>query len=867
MTRTLRRLVVVCLVALALFGLYASTAFATLEDTPTPTMGTSSSNPGWGADYWWRGYWGNTLYPDFELNAPGAWDEKLDGYLLGSIYTIDRTLAPLRSTYIDTRTPEAYYRDNFPTAITAVGGTLAAHTLDMLGIYMNPPSGSWPATETGAHSPLEGHWYYHYSFYSNSRYQYDSYTIPFGIDLTPPRAVTGLHVGTGLAHSNVTTWTPATRAYISWDASETDDLSGDGYFQVLVDDKPLVPETSATPTLGRTYQIPGLPTPSSITVENMPPGKHKVSIQPVDRATNVGAATSTYFYSDPDTPTISFTSPITNVLSTKTLFSVNANDLAGDPTVQFFFDGVATATISAPPYSFKPNLAGVSTGDHQLVATVTDHLNRTVTIAKTVSFNNVALSTGFLTNGAPWFDGPKDFTSVTNPLGDKWRVDSNDVAWGNSLHPDFTLQAGSEVASFSAEGEGNSAGMLYDVRRLPELIDATKPAAYFRSVRPMSNLYATHLDGTIDMASVVTYGTSETVSPVPLAAEQPVEGVWYLHYKAFTDLGWAESATNYVRFGIDLTPPTAPTGLKASPTTDTALAGRTTAGTRMHFTWLTGDYDLLSGVAYYQVLLDGVKVIPSEGGDDQGRVVDIPGRAEPAVTIENLGAGQHTFAVQAVDRAGNVGSATSTVVYSDPDTPTITITSPTGSVVGVRPTVSATAADQGGVVSVIFKLDGTTLAMETAAPYSTTVDLSGFSAGVAHDLTATVTDRLGRTVTAHKTITIDKTALTISSIKVTSAKRKVTIAFNVNRASTTKLSLSVAGQSKTVTFTGPARYTYSYTYPKTSSRYPSPLSFNETYAISASDSLGNSASASGKVKVLIARIVRVSSSKVQIVYY
>ena len=93
------------------------------------------------------------------------------------------------------------------------------------------------------------------------------------------------------------------------------------------------------------------------------------------------------------------------------------------------------------------------------------------------------------------------------------------------------------------------------------------------------------------MASVMSYGTPKTIGPAPLGAAQPVEGLWYLQYKAFTNIGWAESATDYIKFGIDVTPPSAPLGLQASPTTDTALAGKTTAGTRMHFTWLTGDYD------------------------------------------------------------------------------------------------------------------------------------------------------------------------------------------------------------------------------------------------------------------------------------
>jgi hypothetical protein len=468
-----------------------------------------------------------------------------------------------------------------------------------------------------------------------------------------------------------------------------------------------------------------------------------------------------------------------------------------------------------------------------------------------------------LINDTPSLLEHTDFTSSSNPVGDQWRVDQNGIVWGNSLHPDFTLPLSSDATAFADNGQGNLAGMLYDVRRSTALIDQTNPDAYFRSVKSMSGVSATQLDQTIDMGSVMSYPPPGGWSTYP-GAELPAEGLWFLQYKAFTDGGWAESFTNYVRFGLDLTPPTAPSGLAASPTTDTALAP-VTGGSRIHVTWLTGSYDELSGVAYYQVLLDGANIVP-DGGDSSGRVVDIAGRAEPAVTIENLTVGKHTIGVEAVDRAGNVSKPATVVAYSDPDAPTISITSPSGSLIGVKPTISATAADQGGVASVVFRLDGDVIGSDAAAPYSITPDLSPYLAGP-HVLTATVTDRYGRQVTATKNVSLDKTALTISSVTSSCSKRKLTIKFNVSRAANVKVSLGVVGASKTLASSSAAKFTYTYTYPKTSSRYPSPLSFTENYTISATDALGNAITSKGKITIKIAHIVRVSGSKVKIVYY
>ncbi len=163
-----------------------------------------------------------------------------------------------------------------------------------------------------------------------------------------------------------------------------------GYYEVLIDDKPIIPEKNTLPEQGRVYAAPShlegtFPFPSSIVVENMPPGAHKVSVVAVDRATNRGPAVSGYYYSDPDTPTITITAPTNGLLKSTLYIAAEAADAAGDPTVKFALDGSNIATFTAPPYRFKPNLTSVTPGAHVLSATATDRLGRSVTTTMAVS--------------------------------------------------------------------------------------------------------------------------------------------------------------------------------------------------------------------------------------------------------------------------------------------------------------------------------------------------------------------------------------------------------------------------------------------------------------------------------------------------
>jgi hypothetical protein len=245
----------------------------------------------------------------------------------------------------------------------------------------------------------------------------------------------------------------------------------------------------------------------------------------------------------------------------------------------------------------------------------------------------------------------------------------------------------------------------------------------------------------------------------------PIEGVWYLHAHTVT-ARWDSIAPpdpagkdTTVHFGIDVTPPSSPTHLNP---VGPIVNGNTVNSSVCDFTWdnpgYTGEeYDTLSGDAKWRIYLNDTLVRTFRN------VLAWP---EGSATMENLEPGKNTVQVSVIDYAGNESERSTFRVYSDPDTPTVSITSPSGSYIGVKPTLTATASDVGGVASVVFKVDGIAVGTFTSAPYSGSVDLSSFAAG-SHSLSATVTDRYGRQVTVSKTVTLDKIPLVLNSFSRT----------------------------------------------------------------------------------------------------
>jgi hypothetical protein len=160
------------------------------------------------------------------------------------------------------------------------------------------------------------------------------------------------------------------------------------------------------------------------------------------------------------------------------------------------------------------------------------------------------------------------------------------------------------------------------------------------------------------------------------------------------------------------------------------------------------------GVAGVQFLLDGsplgaeVLTSPYSIAWNTGSVVN----------------GTYTLTARARDAAGNVATSTaiSVVVNNIVDTapPTVAVTAPLdGASVTGTVTVTATAADDGGVVGVQFFVDGSPLGAEDlTAPYSVAWDTTTASAG-SHTIAAKARDAGAReTTSAPVTVNVTSTA-------------------------------------------------------------------------------------------------------------
>jgi hypothetical protein len=270
-------------------------ALAVLDETPDPLL-SSTTNPGAvdkdaTVDTWWRYGWGRDTYPRFMVAIPTVLSPP--EFVIGLLYRVDRNVA----TVIDTANPGNYYHNVMGTG---TANMLVVDLAASLALEASPT-----VLVPGAANPIEGAWRLHYKFHSNLAWDSTQHDVPFGIDVTRPEPAVGLKVQEGVGARVLAAdedWVPSSRAHLTWSdgpyaGGQYDSLSGDAYYQVLLDDVAIIPDSATSPTRGRVYCVPAMTLPRSISIEEMPPGRHKLSLLVVDRATNESSATSLYFCS------------------------------------------------------------------------------------------------------------------------------------------------------------------------------------------------------------------------------------------------------------------------------------------------------------------------------------------------------------------------------------------------------------------------------------------------------------------------------------------------------------------------------------------------------------------------------------------
>jgi len=356
--------------------------------------------------------------------------------------------------------------------------------------------------------------------------------------------------------------------------------------------------------------------------------------------------------------------------------------------------------------------------------------------------------------------------SATNPADENhpdswWRQ-----GWGNSLAAHFDLAIPVDTVP---EGQPRPdptydwvLGAMYVADRDPNTdVNELTPYAYDHATQlaPTGETdpypYTFLFRESIDILGSYVYGEGDT-GALYSGARYGYEGPWWLHYNFYSQSDVA-TRTLTIPFGIDVTPPTPVRKVTVRPST--SYTGPTDIwfeSARAYVTWEDMEYDALSGVVFYEVLLNDEVV------DD--RVWHLSHTAR-SITIENMPPGVNQIQVVPVDRATNRGPAQTVTFKSDTDIPVVEVTAPAkdGATMPLRATFAATATDGAGIEWVDFAIDGTSIYTDKSAPYAVTWNMGAYSVGP-HTLTVTAKDMFGHTATAKRTFYVDKTIPKISSV-------------------------------------------------------------------------------------------------------
>jgi hypothetical protein len=152
--------------------------------------------------------------------------------------------------------------------------------------------------------------------------------------------------------------------------------------------------------------------------------------------------------------------------------------------------------------------------------------------------------------------------------------------------------------------------------------------------------------------------------------------------------------------------------------------------------------------------------------------------------------GTTTVNCSATNSASSTTSGSFHVIVRDTTPPTVSLTAPSNSatVGGTSVTLSATASDNVAVANVQFKVDSTNIGSAvTSSPYTTTWNSTGVSDG-SHTLYAVAEDATGNYATSSISVTVENTAVSISSIATSSVNNaNATITWTTNEAATSEV--------------------------------------------------------------------------------
>ncbi len=502
------------------------------------------------------------------------------------------------------------------------------------------------------------------------------------------------------------------------------------------------------------------------------PGSHALTARARDAAGNTTTSTTiTVTIPDTTAPTVSMTAPANGATVSGTVsVTATTSDNVGVVGVQFLLDGANLgAEDTTSPYSVSWNTATASIGTHTLSARARDAAGNTTTSATiTVTVPDTSAPAVSITapaNGATVTGSVTISASASDNVavvGVQFLVDGVNFGAEDTSSPysiswnTATASIGSHTLTARArDAAGNTTTSSTITVTVPDTtaptVSLTAPANG-ATVTGSVTVSATAADN-VGVAGVqflldgVNLGAEDTSSPYSISWNTATAsiGTHTLTARARDAAGHTTTSTT-----VTVTVPDtgAPTVSISAPANGATVTGSVT---------VSASASDNVGVVGVQFLLDGVNL----GAEDTSSPYSISWNTATASL------GTHTLAAVARDAAGNTTTSTAiTVTVPDTSAPTVSLTAPAnGATVTGSVTVSASAADNVGVVGVQFLLDGVNLGAEdTSGPYSISWNTATAAAG-SHTLTAVARDAAGNTTTSTAiTVTVPDTSSPTVSI-------------------------------------------------------------------------------------------------------
>jgi subtilisin family serine protease len=468
--------------------------------------------------------------------------------------------------------------------------------------------------------------------------------------------------------------------------------------------------------------------------------------------TTTAASVSVTVANDTASPTVALTNPGAGTVAGTVNVAGTASDDLGVAGVQFTLDGAPLgAEDTTAPYEVSWNSTSSANGVHVLAAVARDAAGHTTTAASvsvTVA-NDTASPTVALTNpGAGTVAGTVNvagtasddlgvagvqFTLDGAPLGPEDTTAPYEVSW-NSTSSANGVHVLAAVARDAAGHTTTAASVSVTVAN-----DTASPTVALTS--PAAGIVA----GSVTMTATASddlgvAGVQFTLDGAPLGAEDttaPYEVSWTstssangVHVVAAVARDAAGHTTTAASVSVTVVNDT------AAPTVSVTSPGIGTVTDTVNVSATASD-DL--GVAGVQFTLDGWPL-----GEE-----DTTAPYEVSWNSASVGNGVHVLSAVARDAAGHTSTATSisVTVVNDALAPAVVVTSPAAGAVAGSVTISAAAADDVGVVSVEFLLDGQSIGIDTSAPFDLTWDTATAANGT-HGLSAVARDAAGHAGTA-----------------------------------------------------------------------------------------------------------------------